>query len=435
MRRLLLATLLMPALSCSSDRHSRAPTATAPDAGPMDMAQMAPATPPPDLAHPPDLTMPTDMASNPAGPWPTADLTLYGAAQGLGGGLIDSSVDGGQNIWAASSETLYLLRPGETHFHAFTAADGLHIQPFVDPFGNPAETAMTAIAGGRSGEVYVGYYGYESSPDPFQDTLEHKQLGNADRVVVGSDGKLSIRRYEFRCDYSAGSGCWEDRSVRRMLYAHQGIAADHLFIGFNHGVTHVYQDVFGDHVHPEVVWHRDDGGSIQALGEFFGLALTPEGDLWMAGRYGVGLQTWNPQPHANGSGWVDGSFKAAFTTYTDDHSLDVAWGYKEYNMGAGVTSDGTVWLASSSNGLTSYKDSRFQHWPQVPSSLSDLQADPDDTLWIVSGGQLLRFNPKDGTVQTFAGVSGVQRISIDATVTPRALYATTANGLAVIRAR
>jgi hypothetical protein len=327
------------------------------------------------------------------------------------------------------------LRPGEHQFHSFTAADGLHIQPFVDAYGYSTETAMTAIAGGRAGEVYVGYQGYESLGDPFMDPLEKKRLGNADRVVVGSDGKLTIVRYEFRCDYSAGSGCWEDRSVRRMLYSHQGIATDHLFIGFNHGVTHVYQDVFGDHVHPEVVWHNADGTSIQALGEFFALALTPEGDLWMAGRYGVGLQTWNPQPHANGSGWVDGTFKAAFTTYTSDHSLDVAWGYKEYNTGAGVTSDGTVWLASSSNGLTSWKAGRFQHWGQVGSSLADLQADPDDTLWMVDGGgQLLRFNPKDGTVRVFAGVSGVRRLSIDTTVVPRALYATTANGLAVIRA-
>jgi hypothetical protein len=423
MRRLLPATLLIFAFSCSSD-----PTNESGD----DMAGAPPGASP-DMAGAPAGASPDMAASDPSGPWPTADLTLYGAAEGLGGGLIDANVDGGQNIWAASSEVLYLLRPGEDQFHSFTAADGLHIQPFVDAFGNPSETALTAIAGGRAGEVYVGYYGYESASDPFLDSLEKKQLGNADRVVVGSDGKLTIRRYEFRCDYAAGAGCWEDRSVRRMLYSHQGIAADHLFIGFNHGVTHVYQDVFGDHVHPDVVWHRD-GMAIQALGEFFGLALTPEGDLWMAGRYGVGLQTWNPQPHGNGNGWVDGRFKAAFTTYTTDHSLDVPWGYKEYNVGAGVTSDGTVWLASDGNGLTSYKDGRFQHWSQVPSSLSDLQADADDTLWIVSGGQLLRFNPKDGTLRTFAGLSGVRRVSIDATVAPRALYAATANGLAVIRA-
>jgi hypothetical protein len=54
---------------------------------------------------------------------------------------------------------------------------------------------------------------------------------------------------------------------------------------------------------------------------------------------------------------------------------------------------------------------------------------------VEQSGALLRFDPATGILSTFAGVGGVTRISIDATVTPRAIYASMAGGLAVIRAK
>src|SRR6266542_4068389 len=79
---------------------------------------------------------PTDMTPrDPAGPWPLDDLVIYGGAQGLGAdgeGIIDANTDDGQNIWAASRHSLYVLAPGDARF---TAADGLHIVPFTSPYG------------------------------------------------------------------------------------------------------------------------------------------------------------------------------------------------------------------------------------------------------------------------------------------------------------
>src|SRR5204863_57709 len=80
---------------------------------------------------------------------------------------------------------------------------------------------------------------------------------------------------------------------------------------------HVWNDTFGDHVHPEIFYQP---GNMEKIGEFYGLAVTPSGELWMAGRYGVGLQPWNPEPHFK---WVDGRFKFAFSTNSGDHGLDV----------------------------------------------------------------------------------------------------------------
>jgi len=378
---------------------------------------------------------------DPAGPWPVADLTIYGAAQGLGGEILDANPDDGQNIWAASGDTLYLLTPGATTFQAFGAADGLHIGPFTDPYGNPNLTSITAIAGGAPGQVYVGYYGYETLGNPFDDTEAQKELGNGDDVKLGGGGKLAVTRLLFRCDAERGAGCWEDRSPRRIYYTHAGLAAGHSWWGFNHGVTHVLGDEFGDHVHPEV-WYEP--GNEEKLGEFYALALDAGGNLWMGGRYGVGLQPWNPMPHGpdpEHDAWVSGRFIWAFTTDTSDHGMEVPRGYVENNRGAAVTPDGRLWLARLGGGLVSWDPKSgtygtIRRWSQVPGDLVDLQADPDGTLWLVTlDGALLRFDPASGSSQTWPGVNGVTRIYLDSTVTPRAIYASMAGGLAIIRAK
>lgn len=393
----------------------------------------------------------TDMGKSGPGPWPLDDLTIYGSAQGLGGGIIDANPDDAQNIWAANGETLYLLRPGTTKFQAFTAADGLHIGPFTDPYGGANETRITAIAGGAAGQVYVGYYGYETEGDPFLDSEAQKELGNGDDVRLDAAGKLSITRLLFRCDAERGAGCWENRSPRRIIYSHLGVAAGHSWWGFNHGVTHVLGDDFGDHIHPEV-WYTPTSGTEgeEKLGEFYGLAPDADGNLWMAGRYAVGLQPWNPRPHGDSPSadeWVSGYFTYAFTTDTSDHSLGnekgpyVARGYVENNRGAAVTPDGRVWFARLGGGLISWDPktgnyNTIQRWSQAPSDLMDVQADPDGTLWLVtSGGALVRFNPSGGAAQTWPGVSGVTRIYVDPTVTPRAVYVSMSSGVAVIRAK
>jgi hypothetical protein len=382
-----------------------------------------------------------DPPVNPAGPWPTSDLTTYKGDVGLNQAIIDASQDDAQNIWAVSQDTLYLLRPGQTRFTKFTRTDGLHVQGYQNALNQSDTTWITAMAGGHANEVFVGYHGFEGIGNPYDDTLEQKKLGQADKVTLNADGTITITRYEFRCDYEH-SKCWEDRSPRRMIFAHTGAAAGHLFIGFNHGATHVFNDEFGDHVHPEVTYHFPDGSSYLKLGEFYGLAVTPEGHLWMAGGYGVGLQPFNSAPHFK---WVDGRMIHVFTTYTDNHTLDVTAGYREDERGAALSPDGTLWLASMTHGLSSFgpKQTNYgaiQHWQSTPglptSGLMDVKADPDGTLWLLTiDGQLLRFDPQSGQVTPWPGVSSATRLHMDDTVTPRALYVSMEGGLAVIRAK
>jgi hypothetical protein len=360
------------------------------------------------------------------------DLTIYAAI----GDLIDAGPDDNQNIWAATTEALYLLEPGAAAWVKYTAADGLHIQPFTDPSGNAAETHITAIAGGGGDQVFVGYYGYESDTTRDSDPSSLSSLGWADRVNLGSDGKLTTYHYAFVVD--PANSVVEDRSVRRMIYAHEGLARGHLFLGMDHGVTHIFNDQAGDHVHPEVNYTKPDGTHELKIGENYGLFVKDNGELWIAGGYAVGLQHWNPAPHVD---WTTAGFEDAFTVYQSNHDLTTPYGYREDQRGVAVTPDGMVWFASWTHGLWSYSGISYDYgsakaWPAVPTQLMDLAADPDGSLWIVTGGkQLLRFHPSTNSYDTWPGVSDVRRIVMDTTVIPRALYVSMGSGLAVIRAK
>jgi hypothetical protein len=315
------------------------------------------------------------------------------------------------------------------------------------------------MAGGQANQVFVGYRGYEGTIPPpappsccqpnadFSDPRWH--LGQADKVTLNADGSIAVRRYEFLCD--ATTNCWEERSARRMVFGHGGTAAGHLFIGFDHGVVHVVNDTWGDHIHVETNWHFPDGRVVTKQGDQYGLALFPNGDLLTASGYGVGAQSWNVDPKA----WVLGPFVWAMTTFgpaepynKGEHDLDVPSDYREPNRGAAVTPDGTSWWVSTTTGLSSYNHSigqfdfsQTRHYTSVPglpaTGLIDVAADPDGSLWIVDdSGRLLRFNPSASAVQVWPGVSGARRVVMDTTVTPRALYVSMGNqGLAVIRAQ
>jgi hypothetical protein len=353
-------------------------------------------------------------------------------------------------------DALYVLRPGQATFRRYTAGDGLHVQTYTDPAtGQVTVSNITAMTGGHGNEVFVGYRGFEGTIPPpapppccvpnadFSDPRWH--LGQADKVTLNADGTIGVRRYEFICD--ASFNCWEERSARRMVFGHSGTAAGHLFIGFDHGVVHVANDTWGDHIHVETHWHFPDGSVVTKQGEQYGLAIFPNGDLLTASEYGVGRQSWNADPKA----WVLGPFVWALTTFgpaepynLGPHTLDVPSEYREKNLGAAITPDGTSWWVSSTTGLSSYTSGDFSntaHYTNVSglpaSGLIDIAADPDGSLWIVdSNGRLLRFTPSTSTVQVWPGVSNVRRVVVDPTVTPRAVYVSMGGqGLAVIRAR
>src|SRR5262249_51058828 len=131
-------------------------------------------------------------------------------------------------------------------------------------------------------------------------------------------------------------------------------------------------------------------------------------------------------------------FKIAFTSYSTDHSLDVPAGYAEDNRGAAVSADGTVWLASDNRGLASWNPSTristLRQWAgssDVPQNLVDVAADTDGTIRLIpTTPQLLHLDPSSGTVAA-SDITDAQRMYLDKSVNPRALYVARTSGLTV----
>ncbi|HYS07975.1 MAG TPA: WD40 repeat domain-containing protein [Myxococcales bacterium] len=488
---------------------------TPPDAGPVDAG---PADAGPTDAGPTDAG-PTDAGPADAGPtagtitfgtpgpWPVANVE-YGYADGIlespvVGVSTDEPVttaDGGvtQNLWVATNSALYLLRPGAKKFTRFDGHDGLHLPGFPAascddaqgthkpcPNGDAAQPGISEIVGGGPNEVFVGYYGYHdwSRLDDGTWTDPWMHSGKLDRVRLGSDGKLQVVRMDMVSNNSPEF--WHNKSVWKMVYDHGikdvGNVVSHpheLYVGTDHGVDKITPDLWkepdkgtwfllpqnqqlwmSDHLHPQACFHHlcDGEKYTQMLGDFRGLAVDANGDLWVGGRWATGKiryvadnRIWwlTPRPdkiEAMKPAFGDGSCPAFCPPQEGD----------PVNISAiTVTKDGKVWFSSGTlyndpadvpYGIASYDGHQFTHYDPVrdlgmsESHIRDMIALPDGRL-VVAGlsGGLVFWDPATGkhtTVRAGQGIpdDGVMRIQLDMMVDPPALQVATRGGAAVLR--
>jgi hypothetical protein len=351
-------------------------------------------------------------------------MEFLDGSSGLGTPVIDANSDESGNLWAAAPDALYLRRPGAAAFRRYTNADGLHIY-----------STITAVAGGATDEVYVGLEGHDAD-NPSLDPLDLKEAGHAEHVHLQPDGTITSLHYaDLHTDVS--SNYWENPSARRLLYAHDGPARGHLFMGMNHGIDHVFNDTWGDHIHVEVYYPSGTG----SYGEWYGLALEPgTGRLWTCGKMACGLENWNPDPRA----WVGAGYEYAFTAFTGGHDLMVADGYREDFVGAAVGADGSAYMLSRPFGMASwlpvagrfnYGDIRREIVPGMGTPV-DVAADPDGTLWVADTTHVMRWDPASGAATPFAVPSSdIRRIELDAHASPRTLYIATGDGLLIYRGK
>jgi hypothetical protein len=255
----------------------------------------------------------------------------YGAAAGLQETpLVGASTDEAQNLWAATPQALYLLKPGDKSFKRFDAADGLHLfgnqerycrNGYIAPsdycpasdtsYGAATQAGIREIVGGGVGEVFVGYTGDDSGVGDLTDPGLH--TGKVDRVRLKADGSLQVDRFDFE-SIDHGGVYWHDRTIDRLVFDH--FAHPHtLYVGTNHGVDLVLPDKFrlplpgewfdlanqeymGDHLHARVCYHApcDSTESNQRMGDWRGLAVDARGDLWHGGKWTGGWIQWNASP-------------------------------------------------------------------------------------------------------------------------------------------
>ena len=415
------------------------------------------------------------------GPWPTAALTVYGSADGILEAPISASTDEVQNIWVVTERALYLLAPGQKRFHRYTAADGLHVGP---GFTEPPDFTLV-IGGGKAagnGECFVGYYFHDTHDNPGdkvpfahtdKDPVAH--MGKLDQVVLRADGTLDVRRYDFH-----NTNDWhfyETRTIMSGVYDHVFHPGE-LYLGSNHGVNRVQGDkwrapktsseladpwqvekeYYADHVHPVVC----TGGPCTpdraiAFGDFFGLALGPDGRLWMGGLTSAAAIGWTP------------TLRDWYESYAGHNPFVPAFGdplptnppiFKPPNYGDPVniravapTEDGMVWFASGeveawrgpTYGLAGVDEKKHITYYD-PIALGAIEYNILEMVALPDGRLVLGFpdsgllvwkpgDPKGHRLTTKDGLPGnrIGRLYLDRMVDPPALYVPTDGGLAVFR--
>jgi len=280
-----------------------------------------------------------------------------------------------------------VLRHGVPRFDRFTIVDGL--TPYVDPTGAHSQSVIS-VAGGAENEVYAGYQGrfggQEDDDPPYMVTS-----GDADRVELRAGG---IRVWHI--DISSPPGMYDDpevvngrdkiRTVWRIL---RDPASGDVWFSSNHGVALRLAStgfVF-EHQHAGINVCTPDGRCSLLLGDLFGLALDPAGDLWMGGSIRLAkLQCSRPPDFwAPISPVLDVWPDASETNRTDDFVQDLAM------IGS------TLWVGSIPNGLASVDPDGGVHplgLHGYESRITALEGDPDDgSLWIgLQWGGVLRLS-------------------------------------------
>ena len=274
------------------------------------------------------------------GPWPTGNVT-YGFADGIQespvvGVTTDEPVtlpgpNAGvtQNLWVATHNALYLRKPGDTTFRRFDARDGLHLPGNQEascedpmgmlspcPWGTADNPGISEIVGGGPNEVFVGYFGHHdwtsgNLPDgtPIDGTSSdpYRHSGMLERIHLRADGSIEVIRFNMVSGTS--TFYWHNRTVERMIYDHF-IHKHELYVGTDHGVDKLSPDLWtplpakptysewvnnnrvwmSDHLHAQTCYHQQCGlgESNLRLGDWRGLALAGNGDLWTAGRWAAG---------------------------------------------------------------------------------------------------------------------------------------------------
>jgi hypothetical protein len=223
------------------------------------------------------------------------------------------------------------------------------------------------------------------------------------------------------------------------------------------------QDWMSDHLHPQVCYHRacDASETGLMLGDWKGLALGPDGNLWVGGRWTGGsirytsaLHDWLNRPAdqiyavAFGDGYVStncsaGSFcnQPVFMVPQEGDVVSV--------QAVAVTPDGRTWFASGKSnsadtprGLAVWDGKTFHYYdPQrdlgmAESDLRDLIALPDGRLAVAgaSSGVTL-WDPKSGAHVAITGLPDphVLRMELDTMVSPPALHIATYGGAVSLR--
>ena len=478
----------------------------------------------------------------------------------LGGGVVGITTDEAENIWVATHGALYVMRAptktraGDTTFQLrFDGSKGQHLTPpnsyapdtdlhlqnnavkYFDNglsnginesiFGAASDPGIMKIVGGGPNEVFVGYHSFHDfvNPDPNDGTSRdpNRHTGKVDRVRLKDDGSIEVVRF----DLVSGNTTefWHCRDIQSMVFDHF-VHKHELYVGTEHGIDKLSPDKWfqpmdpatgkpkawvytdnqywmADHLHPRVCKHEEcsqanPNANTQMMGDWKALAIGPDGDLWVGGKWSAGKiiytelaaeLTANGVPNPGGkAGWYQRLGQDAYEHVFGDPwcgsaGVNNVWngtngwvltpcspgsgtppifqppmeGDEVFINGVTVAPDGKVWWSSPRYGIASFDPqgspcrgmapaaSCFTYFDPsamgVAGSVTDIVALPDGRLAIGSiGGGITFWDPATRTSKTIRAGSAlpdntVNDLELDTMVSPPALHVATSTGGATIR--
>jgi|GEM_PF-1398380 len=348
-------------------------------------------------------------------------LRFWNAGHGVPGPVWSVSSDQAGNVWAANGASLLLLPSGSDEWKSFGEADGLSPWPPI------------SVGGGRANEVYVGYRGVFPDSDPFDDPPEIASSGGVDRIRLDG-GKLSRFRFDISSppapEYPMG------RHILRICYREvpvlTGPYAGDVWFGCNHGVA-MWSERFQmvqEHQHAAI-----NVNDSLYVGDFRGVAVAPNGNVWLGGDVRSGLLRYADE---------GGQFWAALDPEIDvwppgaalDPSDPLA---NDWVMDMVADASGGLWVASFGNGVARMEPSGSWSFIDTRQGLPDNRAyglalDPDGSLWIATDAGLARLSG-GGIRQVIDATDGLRGsvlgVHVDTTTTPRRVLVATSAGVGV----
>jgi hypothetical protein len=381
------------------------------------------------------------------GPWiapPTDDppvshsqpSPLSGATSLLGGvDVADVSTDQGGGIWAVSESTVYYFPPGSTKPFTYDQSNGLARgwHTWQDPYFNgtpdhPASLPVTfsAVAGATAGQAIVGNIG------AIADRLRIDPKTGA----VASVENLAIT-HKTTNDASLDDHRLRVVATHKIITVLDGAMNGTAYLGGWHGFTALHglngdcgcQSDFEEHKH--YVGCDSSGPQFGCWdGDVWGLAMSPQGDVWAGDRHFVQLLT--QRSLGPDTSLTEGGFVSA---------VDVFPGVRDEVHGLAVDSAGGVWVASDGNGLAYFAspDATPMYWSAATTlpknHLHGAVLDPDGDLWIgTDGAGVARYNAANDRWTYYTAASGladdkINTIYVDQFARTRRIFIATHNGI------
>ena len=349
-----------------------------------------------------------------AGPWPTAALEVWGSAEGIPEPILGVSTDLAENVYAVSSDALYVRRVGEPTFTGYARnTNGLRDYPLL------------SVAGGAAGVAYVGYEG-DCNFDLDTDPIDVKRSGDVQKVVLTPTG-ITATTWDTHNSNSPLSGYFDhSRCIFRIVVPRHGLAAGEIYLGTEHGVVRYQGEVkYADHRHIATLV---DGS--QHFGSVLGLSVSDTGTVWFGNDYQLGGLAYTPR---------------LYEWYFDDPWIfpGNAFGAEgDRNQYVGVVQDskGNVWAAAQGHGLAhlivspSGRSATVETLSVPDSAINHLVIDGDDTLWLATDSGVYHSDQNGQSWQKLAGAGGhAYELFIDDLVTPRTVWVATSEGVVAYR--